>query len=73
MPEFVEESLDKVAWSIERRIHRALDLPIALFGDMSPPAMGCDEVQDGAGVTVPRGHLNGCFGKAFALTPHEMR
>lgn len=50
--EFVEVSLDKVSLPIDRRVDRALELAVALCGDMSAPAVSDDQIKDGAGVVA---------------------
>ena len=56
MFELIEEPLDEVALSIDRGIDGALNLPVALGGDMPAPAMRGDQIEDGAGVVAAVGH-----------------
>lgn len=43
MFEFAEETLDQIALPIEAWIDAALDAPVALCGDVSPPALALDK------------------------------
>lgn len=46
MFEFVKVSIDEVTFPIERSIDRALDLLVALRGNVTNPAMDCDPFED---------------------------
>lgn len=48
--ELVEEPLDEIAPSIELGIDGTLNLEVALRGNMAPPAMGRNQIEEGAGV-----------------------
>lgn len=56
MLEFVEEPLDKIALPVDRGVHRALNLPVPLCGNVPAPAMRCDHLHDGAGVIAAIGN-----------------
>ena len=58
--EFVEEAFDEVALAVDMEIDRALDLDVALGGDVSVGAAGLDEFDDGAGIIAAVGdHVAG--------------
>ncbi len=52
MFEFVEEPFDQVALSVEGGIDGALDLAVALGGDVSPPSMRLYEIEHGASIVA---------------------
>lgn len=65
MFEFIEEPLDQVAFPVECGIHRALNLSVALRGDVAAPAMCGDQLEDrtcivtAVGNHVARGRMCG--------------
>ena len=50
--ELGEASLDDIALSLDRRVDRALDLAVALGGDVGAAAARGDEVDDGSNVVA---------------------
>jgi hypothetical protein len=62
--ELVEEALDEVALAVEIGRDGALDLAVALGGDVGLSAAGCDQVQDGLGVVAAVGDQGSVWGEA---------
>jgi hypothetical protein len=55
-PEFVEELLHDIALAVEGGIDRALDLAVALGGNVAEPASRRDQIGDRARVLAVVGH-----------------
>jgi hypothetical protein len=60
----VEEAFDEVALSVDLAIDGALDLAVALGGDVRSRTVRDDEIEDGAGVIAAIGDGIVCWAKA---------
>jgi hypothetical protein len=63
--DLVEEALGQVTAAVERWVDRALALAVAAGRDVSAPALGGDEVQQGVGIVAAIGDEVAAANKAL--------